>query len=66
MLNKSPAWKIKSDVSEYLLLVSVLPMGSSVDMLATRDPDAEEEEEEDTPIYEKYDHLLHGATRSKK
>ncbi|XP_064596970.1 zygotic DNA replication licensing factor mcm3-like [Liolophura sinensis] len=43
-----------------------LPFGSSVDLLATKDPNASQEEEEDTPIYEKYDHLLHGGSRTKK
>ncbi|XP_041360828.1 zygotic DNA replication licensing factor mcm3-like [Gigantopelta aegis] len=44
----------------------VLPMGSSVNMLATQDPDKEQDENEETPMYEKYDHLLHGSSRSKK
>lgn len=43
-----------------------LPMGSSVDLLATADPEAEQNEETETPIYEKYDHLLHGGSRTKK
>ena len=42
-------------------------MGGTVDLLATRDPEQDRnEEEQETPIFEKYDHLLHGATRSKK
>ena len=45
---------------------TVLPMGSSVDLLATTDPEAEQEEEADTPIYEKFDGLLHGAHRKAK
>lgn len=45
---------------------AVLPMGSSADVLATSNPDIEEEEEVDTPVYEKYDTLLHGNTRSRK
>lgn len=43
----------------------VLPFGASVDLLATTDPEAENKEEEETPIYEKYDSLLHGK-RNKK
>ncbi|KAF8767426.1 DNA replication licensing factor MCM3 like protein [Argiope bruennichi] len=41
-----------------------LPIHTSADFLATKDPDAEEEQEENTPIYEKFDALLHGS-RSK-
>lgn len=42
----------------------VLPMGvSAVDMLSTINPDSAEAKE--TPMYEKYDQLLHGNTRSK-
>ncbi|KAL0881368.1 hypothetical protein ABMA27_001245 [Loxostege sticticalis] len=44
----------------------VLPMGSSVEMLSTENPDAEEVDESSESIYEKYDPLLHGNTRSKK
>lgn len=39
----------------------VLPMGSNVDMLSTMNPD--EEDEKETPVYEKYDALLHGSSR---
>jgi len=38
-----------------------LPIHVSADFLATKDPDAEEREEENTPIYEKFDALLHGS-----
>ncbi|XP_035210983.1 zygotic DNA replication licensing factor mcm3-like [Stegodyphus dumicola] len=38
-----------------------LPIHSAADFLATKDPDAEEEQEENTPIYEKFDALLHGS-----
>ncbi|GFQ81180.1 zygotic DNA replication licensing factor mcm3 [Trichonephila clavata] len=41
-----------------------LPIHTSADFLATKNPDVEEEQEENTPIYEKFDALLHG-TRSK-
>ncbi|XP_013393100.1 zygotic DNA replication licensing factor mcm3-like [Lingula anatina] len=45
----------------------VLPMGGTNDLLSTKDPErVEEDEDEETPIFEKYDALLHGATRSKK
>ncbi|KAJ9598261.1 hypothetical protein L9F63_011082, partial [Diploptera punctata] len=43
-----------------------LPMGSSVDILSTQMPDQEEGTSENTPIFEKYDSLLHGSTRSRK
>nr|CAD7434021.1 unnamed protein product [Timema monikensis] len=42
-----------------------LPMGSSVDMLSTYNPDTAEEDDVNTPIYEKYDSLLHGSSRAK-
>ncbi|XP_075975961.1 minichromosome maintenance 3 [Anticarsia gemmatalis] len=44
----------------------VLPMGSLVEMLSTENPDNDEVEETNQSIYEKYDPLLHGNTRSKK
>ena len=37
-----------------------LPFGSAVDVLTTRDPATVEDENEETPIYEKHDNLLHG------
>lgn len=40
----------------------VLPMGSSVDVLATRHPD-QDDQERATEMYERYDPLLHGHTR---
>jgi len=43
-----------------------LPMGLGVDLLSTEDPSADEASAQaDTPVYEKYDALLHGSTRSK-
>lgn len=36
-----------------------LPLTSSLDLLATQDPNAEEDEDEETPLYEKFDPLLH-------
>ncbi|XP_068622729.1 DNA replication licensing factor Mcm3 [Battus philenor] len=44
----------------------VLPMGSTVEMLSTENPDNEEVEESNESMYEKYDPLLHGNLRSKK
>ncbi|KAI8776701.1 zygotic DNA replication licensing factor mcm3 [Biomphalaria glabrata] len=38
----------------------VLPMGNSAFMLATQDPDADTQELQETPIYEKRDTFLHG------
>ncbi|EFA12381.1 DNA replication licensing factor Mcm3 [Tribolium castaneum] len=42
----------------------VLPMGSSVDMLSTMRPE-EVDDDKVTPMYEKYDALLHGESRKK-
>lgn len=39
-------------------------MGSNADMLSTMNPDNEDVDKE-TPLYEKYDALLHGASRKK-
>ncbi|XP_059054526.1 DNA replication licensing factor Mcm3 [Achroia grisella] len=44
----------------------VLPMGSTVEMLSTENPDTDEVEDSNESIYEKYDPLLHGNTRRKK
>ncbi|XP_057658860.1 zygotic DNA replication licensing factor mcm3 [Diorhabda carinulata] len=41
----------------------VLPMGSTVDILSTKNPD--EDDEKEVPMYEKYDPLLHGASRKR-
>lgn len=43
-----------------------LPMGLGIDMLSTINPNEVEDEESETPIFEKYDALLHGSLRSKK
>ncbi|GCC21499.1 hypothetical protein chiPu_0019971 [Chiloscyllium punctatum] len=43
-----------------------LPLGSAVDILATEDPDAIHEEEQELQIYEKHDNLLHGAKRHRE
>ncbi|CAL8394538.1 unnamed protein product [Gadus morhua 'NCC'] len=42
---------------------SALALGGAVDVLATEDPDAVEEEQEDLQIYEKHNQLLHGSRR---
>lgn len=41
-------------------------IGAGQDMLSTTNPDADVQEEAETPIYEKYNALLHGNMRSKK
>ena len=38
-------------------------MGSSTFMLATQDPEAETEAQQETPIFEKRDTVLHGPGR---
>ncbi|XP_076046418.1 zygotic DNA replication licensing factor mcm3-like isoform X2 [Oratosquilla oratoria] len=43
-----------------------LPMGLGIDLLSTDSPDVANDDDEETPIYEKYDALLHGGLRSKK
>ncbi|XP_078449831.1 DNA replication licensing factor MCM3 [Lampetra planeri] len=43
-----------------------MPLGSTVDILATEDPDALEEEERSMLVYEKHDNLLHGPSRRKE
>ncbi|XP_064480303.1 zygotic DNA replication licensing factor mcm3-like [Ornithodoros turicata] len=40
-----------------------IPIRSTADLLATKDPDAEDEKNQDTPIYEKHDVLLHGGKK---
>ncbi|MPC22149.1 Zygotic DNA replication licensing factor mcm3 [Portunus trituberculatus] len=42
-----------------------LPINPGPDMLSTNNPDVAQDEETDTPIYEKYNALLHGSLRSK-
>ena len=41
-------------------------MSSTVDLLSTGNLESPDNQEDETPIYEKYDPLLHGATRSKQ
>lgn len=42
-----------------------LPLAMNLDMLSTNNPDENEATVQDTPLYEKYDALLHGSSRSK-
>ena len=42
-----------------------MPFGDTCETLSTRDPEAEEEDEE-TPVYEKHDVLLHGRKADRK
>ncbi|CAL1586138.1 unnamed protein product [Knipowitschia caucasica] len=44
---------------------TAMSLGGSVDVLATDDPDAATQEQEDLQVYEKHNNLLHG-TRKKK
>ena len=50
----------------FCYLFTALPFGSSVDLLATKDPEEENKEEEETPIYQKYDNLLQGGRNRKE
>ncbi|XP_014211542.1 DNA replication licensing factor Mcm3 [Copidosoma floridanum] len=43
----------------------VLPFNTGLDFLSTRNPDADEMQEEETQIFETYDSLLHGLSRKK-
>ncbi|XP_023318639.1 DNA replication licensing factor Mcm3 [Trichogramma pretiosum] len=42
-----------------------LPFNVGLDYLSTKNPDSEEQQEEETQIYETYDPLLHGKSRKK-
>lgn len=44
---------------------AAMALGGTVDVLATEDPDAVEEEQEELQIYEKHNNLLHGSRRKK-
>ena len=43
-----------------------LPFNIGLDYLSTKNPDAEELQEEETQVYETYDPLLHGKSRKKR
>ena len=45
-----------------MISCSALPFGVTTETLATQDPEAEDEET-DTPIYEKYDAMLHESVK---
>ncbi|XP_067428384.1 DNA replication licensing factor MCM3 [Thunnus thynnus] len=45
---------------------AAMTLGGSVDVLATEDPDAVAEEQEELQIYEKHNNLLHGSKRKKE
>lgn len=44
---------------------AALALGGTVDVLATDDPDAAQEEEGELQVYEKHNHLLHGNRRQR-
>ncbi|KAM6181251.1 DNA replication licensing factor MCM3 isoform 2-T2 [Erethizon dorsatum] len=43
-----------------------MPLGSAVDILATDDPNFNQDDQQDTQIYEKHDNLLHGTKKKKE
>ncbi|CAN2391578.1 DNA replication initiation [Pristimantis euphronides] len=43
-----------------------MPLGSSVDILATNDPNVSHEDQPELQIYEKHDSLLHGAKKKRE
>ncbi|EHB06890.1 DNA replication licensing factor MCM3 [Heterocephalus glaber] len=43
-----------------------MPLGSAVDILATDDPNFNQDEQQETQIYEKHDNLLHGTKKKKE
>lgn len=44
----------------YVFQIIALPIISTADFLSTKDLDCVEDDDNETPIYEKYDNLLHG------
>lgn len=48
-----------------LFCVPALPLGGTVDVLATDDPDVAQEEEQELQVYEKHNHLLHGNRKQR-
>ncbi|XP_071770329.2 DNA replication licensing factor MCM3 [Centroberyx gerrardi] len=44
---------------------AAMSLGGAVDVLATEDPDAVQEEQEDLQVYEKHNNLLHGTKRKR-
>ena len=47
------------------IMFSVVPIGGDLDILATGTRD-EPEEDEDMPVFDKHDELLHGIHQGKK
>ncbi|KAM9435567.1 DNA replication licensing factor MCM3 [Clarias gariepinus] len=45
---------------------AALPLGGTVDVLATDDPDVAQEEEQELQVYEKHNHLLHGNRKQRE
>ncbi|XP_053314608.1 DNA replication licensing factor MCM3 [Spea bombifrons] len=43
-----------------------MPLGSTVDILATNDPNATHEEQQELTVYEKHDSLLHGVKKKRE
>lgn len=43
-----------------------LPLGTKIDILTTKNPDQITSEDMHTQVYQKYDPLLHGLSRSKR
>ena len=44
-------------------VLTAMALGSSVEFLATNDPDAVDEERQETKVYDKHDKLLHGSKK---
>lgn len=42
-----------------------MPLGSSVDILATNDPNVSNEEQQELQIYAKHDSILHGVKKKR-
>lgn len=51
--------------SVYCVCVSALSLGGAIEALATEDPNATQEDEEELQVYEKHNPLLHGSKKLK-
>lgn len=60
-------FKVIDNLSSQMIVICLLalPFGVTTETLATQDPDREDEET-DTPIFEKYDAMLHGQRKDRK
>lgn len=60
-------FKVIDNLSYQMIVICLLalPFGVTTETLATQDPDREDEET-DTPIFEKYDAMLHGQRKDRK